>query len=144
MDRPGSFRKYQVAAFHTRAQPGKELGVCLAGEQNWSFTEPHAPFLGGGCGARSLRYPTDNLHRSSSRYERNKQLCRHHKLRGATTQSHLFRVETEGEGQDAFCFDWSVIEDRRFEDPLTRRLYSRASKREMAADGFSLHNKPYY
>src|SRR5262249_4185349 len=41
-------------------------------------------------------------------------------------------------------FNWRVIEDRRFEDPLTRRLYSRASKREMAADGCSLHNKPYF
>src|SRR5215468_9522652 len=67
-----------------------------------------------------------------------------HKLRGATAQSHLFRVGTEGEGQDAFYFDWGAIEDGGFEDPLAPRLNSRASNRERPAEGFSPKNKPNY
>ena len=68
----------------------------------------------------------------------------HHKLRGAMTQSHLVRAGTEGEGQDALYFNRNAAENRRFEHPLARRLYSRASKREMATYGFSLNNKPYF
>src|SRR5262249_12154140 len=76
--------------------------------------------------------------------ERNKQLRWHHKIRGAMTQSHLFSAGTEGEGQDALYFDRRAAEDRRFKDPLTSRLYSRASQREVTADGCSLNNKPFF
>src|SRR5262245_21617025 len=60
------------------------------------------------------------------------------------TQSHLFRAGAEGEGQDALYFDRSAAEDRRVKDPLTSRLYSRASQREVTADGRGLNNKPCF
>src|SRR5262245_26726399 len=84
------------------------------------------------------------IHRSSVICERNKQLRRHHKLRGAMTQSHLFRAGNEGEGQDTLYFDRSAIEDRRIKNPPASRLYSRVSQREVTADGCSLNDKPYF
>src|SRR5262245_40506752 len=60
------------------------------------------------------------------------------------TQSHLFRAGTECEGQDALYFDRSAAEDSRVKDPLASRLYSRASQREVTADGYSLNNKPCF
>ena len=63
---------------------------------------------------------------------------------GINPQSHLFRAGTEGKGQDALYSDRSAAEDRRIKDPFTSRLYSRASQREVTADGCSLNNKPFF
>src|SRR5262245_26989486 len=62
----------------------------------------------------------------------------------STAVERLSRAGTKVEGQDALYFDRNAIEDRRFEDPLARRIHSRASKSEMAAGGYRFDNKPLF
>ena len=57
---------------------------------------------------------------------------------------HLIYDGSEDEGQDALHSDLNAVKDCRFENPLTRRLYSRASQREVATDGCGFNDQPFF
>src|SRR5215470_7303508 len=56
----------------------------------------------------------------------------------------LICAGSEDEGQDALRSDLSSVEDRRFEDPLTRRLHSGVSQREVTTNGRGFNDEPFF
>src|SRR5262249_38994670 len=56
----------------------------------------------------------------------------------------LICARSEDEGQDALRSDPSSVEDRRFEDPLTRRLHSGVSQREVTTNGRGFNHEPFF
>src|SRR5262249_12696484 len=56
----------------------------------------------------------------------------------------LICAGSEDEGQDALRSDPGAVEGLRFEDPLTRRLYSGVSQREVTTNGRGFNDEPFF